>query len=174
MYDRSVAHESRRQKMNLPYRKTCQVECALYAYTLRVVDACRLKIRQWRVCPFGGTPEIPNRHPFGLGFAVVGIGPSVIFPDPHRSRPLRCGVSPHGLRQIFYETFFLDKAHMRHFDRYPRSIYLPSASMPWIRSSARSSSTQLSHRPTAGLTPRSARIFFGTSVTLGSTSFTLT
>ena len=99
--------------MNLPYRKTCQVACALYAYTLRVVDSCRLcrKTRQWQICPFGGTPENPNRHPLGLGFAVVALGPLEVFPDAHRSRPLRCGVSPHGLRQIFYETFLGQSPH---------------------------------------------------------------
>ena len=59
MYDRSVAHESRRQRMNLPYRKTCQVACALYAYTLRVVDSCRLGMKTANGGQSGGRPPLP-------------------------------------------------------------------------------------------------------------------
>jgi hypothetical protein len=108
LHNRPVTHESRRQKMNLPYRKTCQVACALYAYTLRVVDSCRLgrKSRQWRVYPFGGTPENPNRHPFGLGFAVAGIGPNAVFPSPPPRGRFAAGLAPTDSCKFCMKRFF--------------------------------------------------------------------
>ncbi len=44
-------------------------------------------------------------HPFGLGFAVVAMVRMPIFPDPHPSRPSRCGVSPYALPQNFGREF---------------------------------------------------------------------
>lgn len=44
-------------------------------------------------------------HPFGLGFAVVAMVRMPIFPDPHPSRPLHCGVSPYALPQNFGREF---------------------------------------------------------------------
>jgi hypothetical protein len=47
-----------------------------------------------------------HRHPFGLGFAVVAMVRMPIFPDPHPSRPLHCGVSPYALPRFFGKEIF--------------------------------------------------------------------
>jgi len=52
--------------------------------------------------------------------------------------------------------------------------HTPPPNIPRIKSSAKSSSRQLSHRPTAGSSPICFSNDFGTSVTLGSTSLTFT